>query len=179
MVKEICRKYGIELIQISSSEFSGSVEAASRDKFKRTYEDACIRKAKSKQYTAILIDDFHLSIATEDDVGKTVNSSLLSSTIMNICDNPWISNYRIPIILTGNNFSRVYGALIRVGRLDLLTWTPDENEKYEIVKNIFFSKFDGLDTSIIRELLNTFPNNSIAFFHKWLKTFSYVPAKAH
>lgn len=164
MVKELCKQYSIEAIQLSSSDFSGSVEAASRDRFRKTYEDACIQRAKSNRYIVILIDDFHLSIATEDDVGKTVNSNLLTSAIMNICDNPWVSNYRIPIILTGNNFSRVYGAVIRVGRMDLLSWMPNEEEKLEIVSRIFSARFEGINSLEIKKLLETYPDNSIAFF---------------
>lgn len=164
MVKELCKKYNIGLIQVSASDFSGGVEAASKDKFIKTYEEACIKRAKDKQYMAILIDDFHLSIATEDDVGKTVNSSLLTSAIMNICDNPWISSYRVPIILTGNNFTRVYGALVRVGRMELLSWTPKYDDIFEIVSRIFNSRFEEIDSSIIEELLASYPDNSIAFF---------------
>lgn len=164
MVNQLCKRYNIGLIQVSASAFSGSVEAASKDKFKDIYEQACIKRAKEKQYTAVLIDDFHLSIATEDDVGKTVNSNLLTSAIMNVCDNPWVSNYRIPIILTGNNFSRVYGALVRVGRMELLSWEPDDEDMFEIVSQIFNSRFSEIDVSVVRSLLTSYPNNSIAFF---------------
>ena len=164
MVKELCKQYNIDLVQLSSSDFSGSVEAASRDRFRKTYEDACIQRAKSNRYIVILIDDFHLSIATEDDVGKTVNSSLLASAIMNICDNPWLSNYRVPIILTGNNFGKVYGAVVRVGRMDLLSWVPEKEEKFEIVSRIFNARFEGMNSSEIQKLLAIYPDNSIAFF---------------
>ena len=164
MVKEICQKYNINLNTISSSDLSGSVEAAPRDKLKDVYTNACVQVAKDNVFSAILIDDFHLSIATDSELGKTVNSNILSSALMNLCDNPWLNNTRIPIIATGNNYQRLYGALVRAGRMDLLTWTPSSGEIISIVTRIFKLRFESLEDSLIIKLTEMYPNHSIAFF---------------
>lgn len=63
----------------------------------------------------------------------TVNNQIVVGTLMNLSDNPtrvsigqdWretdITN-RIPIIVTGNDFSTIYAPLIRDGRLDKFYW---------------------------------------------------------
>lgn len=63
----------------------------------------------------------------------TVNNQIVVGTLMNLADNPtrvsvgqdWretdITN-RIPIIVTGNDFSTIYAPLIRDGRMDKFYW---------------------------------------------------------
>ena len=63
--------------------------------------------------------------------GATVNNQIVCSTLMNICDDPqhvslglkevWgkaQKNTRLPIIVTGNDFSTLWAPLIRDGRMD-------------------------------------------------------------
>lgn len=63
----------------------------------------------------------------------TVNNQIVVGTLMNLADNPtrvsvgqdWresdITN-RIPIIVTGNDFSTIYAPLIRDGRMEKFYW---------------------------------------------------------
>lgn len=59
----------------------------------------------------------------------TVNNQIVCSTLMNMCDDPThvsigevyrakAMNIRIPIFVTGNDFSTLYAPLIRDGRMD-------------------------------------------------------------
>ena len=59
----------------------------------------------------------------------TVNNQIVCSSLMNMCDDPthvsigekWrkeAMNIRIPIIVTGNDFSTLFAPLIRDGRMD-------------------------------------------------------------
>lgn len=59
----------------------------------------------------------------------TVNNQIVVGSLMNIADNPtrvsigqgWREadvTHRIPIIVTGNDFARIYAPLIRDGRMD-------------------------------------------------------------
>lgn len=63
----------------------------------------------------------------------TVNNQIVSGTLMNLADNPtrvsigqdWREAdilHRIPIILTGNDFSTIYAPLIRDGRMEKFYW---------------------------------------------------------
>lgn len=63
----------------------------------------------------------------------TVNNQIVVGTLMNLSDNPtrvsigqdWresdITN-RIPVIVTGNDFSTIYAPLIRDGRMEKFYW---------------------------------------------------------
>lgn len=63
----------------------------------------------------------------------TVNNQMVVGTLMNLCDNPtrvsigqdWreadIVN-RVPIIVTGNDFSTLWAPLIRDGRMEKFYW---------------------------------------------------------
>jgi len=166
MVKALCKKYNILLTTLSSSDLSGEMEGDSKKNLQKEYEDMCIKIAKGQTCGALLIDDFHLTIATEDSIGKTVNSNLLASYLMNLCDNPDISNTRVPIILTGNNYMRIYPALVRDGRMDIFTWVPAHEDIAQMVSQIFYSKFNEIEESTILMMLEEFSDMNIAFFEQ-------------
>lgn len=63
----------------------------------------------------------------------TVNNQIVVGTLMNLSDNPtkvsigqeWRESditHRVPIIVTGNDFSKIYAPLIRDGRMDKFYW---------------------------------------------------------
>jgi ribulose bisphosphate carboxylase small subunit len=102
----------------------------------------------------------------------TVNTQLVNATLMNIADNPtdvqlpgsYDSNplCRVPIIVTGNDFSTLYAPLIRDGRMDKFYWEPNRDDKVGIVGGIFAE--DGLSQREIAQFVDTFPHQSIDFF---------------
>jgi hypothetical protein len=62
-----------------------------------------------------------------------VNNQIVMGTLMNICDDPnrvstsedWRgerTNARVPIVVTGNDFSTLYAPLLRDGRMDKFYW---------------------------------------------------------
>ena len=166
MVKEVCKKYNINLKPLSTSELSGSIEGDSKKSLKRLYYDTCNEVQRSKHCAAILIDDFHLTIATEDTMGKTVNTNILASYMMNLCDNPIQADNRVPIILTGNNFRRVYPAIVRDGRMDIFTWSPTLEDIDPIVRSIFKTKFSGITDEVLSTMLELYGDMNIAFFEQ-------------
>ena len=63
----------------------------------------------------------------------TVNNQIAVGTLMNLADNPnrasigqkWRESdvtHRVPIIVTGNDFSTLYAPLIRDGRMEKFYW---------------------------------------------------------
>lgn len=63
----------------------------------------------------------------------TVNNQIVVGTLMNLCDNPtrvsigqdWRESditQRVPVIVTGNDFSTLYAPLIRDGRMEKFYW---------------------------------------------------------
>lgn len=130
-----CIQHGFTVIYISASQLSGSHEHDSINEMETVYEHA-LKRRRSGEKVAIIIDDFHLSNASIDkNMEHTINASLLTGYLMNLTQNKYEDN--IPIILTGNDFSQVYSPLMRAGRAELFNWNPNYDEKKEIVKNIF------------------------------------------
>jgi hypothetical protein len=166
MVKEVCKKYNISLKPLSTSDLSGGIEGDSKKHLKKLYYDTCFETSRSKRCAAILIDDFHLTIATEDSMGKTVNTNILASYMMNLCDNPIQADCRTPIILTGNNFRRVYPAIVRDGRMDIFTWDPSIADLDPIVRSIFKTKFSGIEDEVLTIMLEQYADMNVAFFEQ-------------
>jgi hypothetical protein len=102
----------------------------------------------------------------------TVNTQLVNATLMNIADNPTNvqlpGSYdstplpRIPIIVTGNDFSTLYAPLIRDGRMEKFYWHPTRADKIGIVTGIFAP--DGLGQEEITRLVDRFPEQAIDFY---------------
>jgi len=83
----------------------------------------------------LLINDLDAGAGRVDKSTQyTVNTQLVNGTLMNIADNPTDvqlpGSYetqpinRVPIIVTGNDFSTLYAPLIRDGRMEKFYWEP-------------------------------------------------------
>jgi ribulose bisphosphate carboxylase small subunit len=91
---------------------------------------------------------------------------------MNIADNPTDVQlpgsydstplHRVPVIVTGNDFSTLYAPLIRDGRMEKFYWEPDREDRIGTVGGIFSE--DGLSRREIEQLVDTYPNQSIDFY---------------
>jgi hypothetical protein len=123
----------------------------------------------------LIISDLDAGIGKfKDDLG-TVNNQITHGTLMNICDDPtmvsaglaWRTdskqiNARVPIIVTGNDFSRLYAPLTRDGRMDLWMWEPNREEVVEMLEAMMGD--DGLTRACCTTLVDTFPNQPLDFF---------------
>ncbi|OUO73130.1 AAA family ATPase [Anaeromassilibacillus sp. An250] len=157
-----CNKKGIAVKYISASQLSGKKEGESREALQKVYNEA-LELLYSGIYPCILIDDFHMGNATTDEkVNKTINSNLLIGYMMNLAEA--IPKQRIPIILTGNDFSKVYPALIRDGRADIFFWEPTSDEKYETVKSLYGSILLDRDTGNFKKFFLKYQDCNVAFF---------------
>ncbi|XP_027336916.1 ribulose bisphosphate carboxylase/oxygenase activase 1, chloroplastic-like isoform X2 [Abrus precatorius] len=102
----------------------------------------------------------------------TVNNQMVNATLMNIADNPTNvqlpgmynkeENPRVPIIVTGNDFSTLYAPLIRDGRMEKFYWAPTRDDRIGVCQGIF--RTDGIPKEDIVKLVDTFPGQSIDFF---------------
>lgn len=102
----------------------------------------------------------------------TVNNQMVNATLMNIADNPTNvqlpgmynkqENPRVPIIVTGNDFSTLYAPLIRDGRMEKFYWAPTREDRIGVCTGIF--KTDNIPTDDIVKLVDTFPGQSIGKF---------------
>ncbi|CAI8612835.1 unnamed protein product [Vicia faba] len=102
----------------------------------------------------------------------TVNNQMVNATLMNIADNPTNvqlpgmynkeENPRVPIVVTGNDFSTLYAPLIRDGRMEKFYWAPTREDRIGVCQGIFRS--DGVPKDGIVKIVDTFPGQSIDFF---------------
>lgn len=166
MIKELCNFYSIDYIPISGSELCGSLEGDSTKKIISEYESACIRATEDRKFSCIVIDDFHKSIAAhqQSNLSRTTNSETLVGCLMNLCDNPYKFSNRIPIILTGNNFTSVYSALTRHSRMDFFDWAPTLEEKTQMVYYIFKKYYPNIDILVVKKFVEKYKDKYIAFF---------------
>ncbi|KAJ8477901.1 hypothetical protein OPV22_021628 [Ensete ventricosum] len=102
----------------------------------------------------------------------TVNNQMVNATLMNIADNPTNvqlpgmynkqENARVPIIVTGNDFSTLYAPLIRDGRMEKFYWAPTREDRMGVCAGIF--RTDNVPMEDIVKLVDAFPGQSIDFF---------------
>ncbi len=169
----VFEKMGIEVTLISGGELespdAGDPARLIRLRYRETAE---LIKVRGKM-CVLMINDLDAGAGRFDEVTQyTVNTQLVNATLMNIADNPtdvqlpgsYDSNplRRVPIIVTGNDFSTLYAPLIRDGRMDKFYWQPNRDDRVGIVGGIFAE--DGLSQREIEQLVDTFPQQSIDFF---------------
>ena len=121
----------------------------------------------------LLINDLDAGAGRVDTSTQyTVNTQLVNGTLMNIADNPTDVQlpgsydtqpiHRVPIIVTGNDFSTLYAPLIRDGRMEKFYWEPSREDRIGTVSGIFAE--DGLSQTEIEQLVEKFPSQSVDFF---------------
>ncbi|KAG6511945.1 hypothetical protein ZIOFF_030024 [Zingiber officinale] len=97
---------------------------------------------------------------------------MVNATLMNIAGNPTNvqlpgmynkqENPRIPIIVTGNDFSTLYAPLIRDGLMDKFYWAPTREDRIGVCTDIF--RTDNVPVEGIVKLVDAFLDQSIDFF---------------
>ncbi|MEA5579231.1 ribulose bisphosphate carboxylase small subunit [Anabaena sp. UHCC 0451] len=166
-------KMGIETTLISGGELespdAGDPARLIRLRYRETAE---LVKVRGKM-CVLMINDLDAGAGRFDEGTQyTVNTQLVNATLMNIADNPtdvqlpgsYDSNpiRRVPIIVTGNDFSTLYAPLIRDGRMEKFYWDPNRDDKVGIVGGIFAE--DGLSQREIEQFVDTFAHQSVDFF---------------
>ncbi|KAL7616824.1 hypothetical protein Lser_V15G01630 [Lactuca serriola] len=72
------------------------------------------------------------------------------------------SRCRVPIIVTGNDFSTLYAPLIRDGRMEKFYWAPTRQDIIGVCIRIF--KTDGVSPEGVTKLVDTFSRTIHHFF---------------
>ena len=169
----VFERMGVEAVHMSAGELESPDAGDPGRLIRLRYREAAeVIKVRGKM-AVLMINDLDAGAGRFDQGTQyTVNTQLVNGTLMNIADNPTDvqlpGSYdatplpRVPIIVTGNDFSTLYAPLIRDGRMEKFFWQPDREDKIGIVGGIFSE--DGLPPQEIEQLVSTFPNQSIDFF---------------
>ncbi len=165
-------KMGFEPVTISGGELESPDAGDPSRLIRLRYREASEQSRVRGQMCALFINDIDAGAGRFDSGTQyTVNTQLVNATLMNIADNPTNvqlpGSYdetplqRIPIIVTGNDFSTLYAPLIRDGRMEKFYWEPNPKERTEIVEGIFQKELLKQD---IVKLVEEFTEQSIDFF---------------
>ncbi|NER94787.1 MAG: AAA family ATPase [Symploca sp. SIO1B1] len=169
----VFERMGIEAVRMSAGELESPDAGDPGRLIRLRYREAAeMVKVRGKMFV-LIINDLDIGAGRIDrGTQYTVNTQLVNGTLMNIADSPtdvqlpgsYDSNplQRIPIIVTGNDFSTLYAPLIRDGRMEKFYWEPNREDRIGIVSGIFAE--DGLTRSDIEELVDSFPQQAIDFF---------------
>ncbi len=169
----VFEKMGVEVTHISGGELespdAGDPARLIRLRYRETAE---LIKVRGKM-CVLMINDLDAGAGRFDEGTQyTVNTQLVNATLMNIADNPTDVQlpgsydstplHRVPIIVTGNDFSTLYAPLIRDGRMEKFYWQPNRDDKVGIVRGIFSE--DKLSKQDVEKLVDNFPNAAVDFY---------------
>ncbi len=169
----VFQKMGIEPVRMSAGELESPDAGDPVRLIRMRYREAAeLVKVRGKM-CVLLINDLDAGAGRMDQSTQyTVNTQLVNGTLMNIADNPTDvqlpGSYetepiqRIPIIVTGNDFSTLYAPLVRDGRMEKFYWEPTRSDRVGIVSGIF--EADRVDSRDVEQLVDHFSHQSIDFF---------------
>ncbi|KAL8517527.1 hypothetical protein ACS0TY_015687 [Phlomoides rotata] len=165
-------KMGINPFMISAGELE-SVNAGEPAKLiRQRYREATDRITKGGM-CVLYINDLDAGAGRfGGSTQYTVNNQMVNATLMNIADNstnvqlPGMynkhENPRVPIIVTGNDFSTLYSSFIRDGGMDKFFWDPKRDDIIGVCTGIFW--MDNVPRDNVVKLVDTFHDQSIDFF---------------
>lgn len=157
---------GVKIFPISGGELESAEAGEPAALLRRTYLKAgeSVSQRECVQAT-VIINDFDTGGGNWGPlVQTTVNSQTLFGELMHLCDSPNFVEHkicrRIPIIITGNDFTKLYPPLTRSGRMTLFEWIPEHLELADMLRGVF----RRLSPEEIMVIVNEFPGNQISFF---------------
>lgn len=164
-IEETLKKHNIKLFRISGSELENERAGEPAKIIKEKYIEASKVDIQNCNGSVLIIDDVDAGMGTWGDMYQyTVNTQIVIATLMHLADNPeqieGKLTMRIPIILTGNDFTKIYEPISRPGRMKAFHWEPNFNEKVEIVNELF--QFLNLDE--VTQVVERFNDKPVAFF---------------
>eukprot|EP00475_Leptophrys_vorax_P002963 TRINITY_DN11698_c0_g1_i1.p1 TRINITY_DN11698_c0_g1~~TRINITY_DN11698_c0_g1_i1.p1 ORF type:complete len:476 (-),score=51.50 TRINITY_DN11698_c0_g1_i1:164-1522(-) len=168
----IFSKLGINPIVMSAGELESGNAGEPAQLIRQRYREASDIIKKGKM-CALFINDLDAGAGRMGGTTQyTVNNQMVNATLMNIADNPTNVQLpgmynkedipRVPIIVTGNDFSTLYAPLIRDGRMEKFYWAPTRDDRIGVAKGIF--RLDGIPETDVVTLVDAFPGQSIDFF---------------
>lgn len=169
----VYERMGVEVVHISGGELESPDAGDPARLVRLRYREAAELVRVRGVMAVLMINDLDAGAGRFDAMTQyTVNTQLVNNTLMNIADNPTNvqlpGSYdetpirRVPIIVTGNDFSTLYEPLIREGRMEKFYWEPDRDDRIGIVSGIFAP--DGLNPADIAALVDTFGDQAVDFY---------------
>ena len=164
--EQILTEIGVKAFLISGGQLESPDSGKPAQLVRDTYLKAsdCIEKGKCRA-AVMLINDIDTGLGNWGNmVQYTVNTQTVFGELMHLVDYPnlveGIPTRRIPIIITGNDFTKLYEPLVRAGRMTAFEWKPTLEEKAKIVEGIF----SEISSKQCEYLVKEFESQPVAFF---------------
>jgi ATPase family associated with various cellular activities (AAA) len=163
-VERILEKESIHSVLLSGGEMESPNAGAPAARTRAAYLEAGTY-AEAGTPAAVLLNDADAAIGTWGDLTQyTVNTQNLITELMHLADYPTRVEgkrvRRVPIILTGNDFTRLYAPLRRSGRMRIFSWRMHPAERAAAVRSLF----PWLAEQQAGGLVHAFPDQPIAFW---------------
>ena len=141
ILREICHRIGIDVCDLQASSFESRWAGEPAERIKAAYIAASERQMKMNVPMTLIVDDVDLALGHFDDFSSgTTNTPHAISALMEIADNPHSvggqRTDRVPVLMTANDLSKIYGAIRRPGRLRAIRWDPGQEDVFRIARHI-------------------------------------------
>ncbi|KAL3696490.1 hypothetical protein R1sor_010566 [Riccia sorocarpa] len=172
-IELICKALDLEPVIMSAGEMESEWAGQPGKLIRERYRTASQVIKNQGKMSALIINDLDAGIGRFENTQCTVNNQMVVGTLMNLCDHPtrvsigqeWreadVVN-RVPIIVTGNDFSTLWAPLIRDGRMDKFYWQPTREDIIKTVSRMY-SK-DGITVEEVASIVDLFPNQALDFY---------------
>nr|KJB57051.1 hypothetical protein B456_009G149200 [Gossypium raimondii] len=169
----IFQAMGIEPVIMSAGELESDRAGEPGKLIRERYRTASQVVQNQGKMSCLMINDIDAGLGRFGNTQMTVNNQIVVGTLMNLSDNPtrvsigqdWresdITN-RVPIIVTGNDFSTIYAPLIRDGRMEKFYWQPTKEDIVNIVHRMY--EKDDISKDEVVTIVETFPNQALDFY---------------
>lgn len=130
---------------------------------RRTYIDLATEVARNGYHAgALVINDIDSALGDWGElVQTTVNRQLVIGELQHLTDYPARvdnrPNLRIPILVTANDLTKLYGPLLRPGRAATFHWKPNHDEIIDILAPLV----PHLSRSEVQQLVQAFDSHAI------------------
>lgn len=142
-VENILKKLGVKRFLISGGQLLSDTSGAPAALIRTMYIKAgrAVRGGECS-LAALLINDVDTGLGKWGAEGMYgLNQQAVFGELMHLVDYPEMvettDTMRIPIIITGNDFTKLYEPLVRAGRMEAFEWIPTLEERTEILMAIF------------------------------------------
>lgn len=169
----VFRAMGIEPVIMSAGELESERAGEPGKLIRERYRTASLVIKNQGKMSCLMINDIDAGVGRFGNTQMTVNNQIVIGTLMNLADNPtrvsvgqdWRESDitdRVPIIVTGNDFSTLYAPLLRDGRMDKFYWQPTREDLIHIVHQMY--QKDEISREDIVQIVDTFPNQALDFY---------------
>jgi hypothetical protein len=149
---------GVKRFLISGGQLDNHISGHASHLVRTTYLRASesIRSGECS-LAVVLVNDVDTGLGSWGDTASyTINQMNVFGELMHLVDYPQLvegkETLRVPIVITGNDFTKLYDPLVRAGRMTAFEWIPLAQERCEIVCSIFPELAGGECERLIREL---------------------------